>query len=124
MTDATPTPAELREAWRDATRAAELAERLTAVALEAVRQADIRALETAEVAELIGQTAEAAARAAQRATAAAAEAAVLAETLRAEGDATIRAGGAARRVEADASAAYHGSDGADSSPSSGGQGSS
>ena len=122
MMDETPTPEELRDAWRDARRAAELAERLSAVALQAVRQADIRALETAEVAELVRQTAEAAARAAQRATAAAAEAAALAETLRAEGEETIQAGAAARRVEADASAAFHGSEDADSGPGSGGQG--
>jgi hypothetical protein len=107
MIDQTPTTEELRHAWHDARRAAELAERLTALALEAVRQADIRAVETAEVAELVRQTAEAAARAAQRATAAAAEAAGIAETLRGEGQATTQAGEDARRVEAAADAAYH-----------------
>jgi hypothetical protein len=62
MDGPTPTPDELRAAWMDATRAAELAERLTEVAREATDGADRDPLAAAEIALLAGSTAEAASR--------------------------------------------------------------
>ena len=62
--DETPTSEELLLAWQDTTRAAELAERLAALALEAADHADERALaadEIATVAESAARSAEAAA---------------------------------------------------------------
>jgi hypothetical protein len=64
-------PAELLEAWRDATRAAELAERLAAEALKAAENADGDAVETEEIATLAESAAGAAERAASSARAAA-----------------------------------------------------
>ena len=108
MIDESPTGAELLEAWRDAKRAADLADRLTAAAAEAVRKADARALESGQIAELIREAALVAARAAERASVAAAEAAELARVLR-EQEQTLRQQGAeVHRSEADASTAYGG----------------
>jgi hypothetical protein len=62
--DETPTSEELLLAWQDTTRAAELAERLAALALDAADHADERALaaeEIATVAETAARSAEAAA---------------------------------------------------------------
>ena len=74
MDDPVPTPDDLRAAWMDATRAAELAERLTETAREAADLADPDALAVAEIASLAESTAEAAGRAASTARAAATEA--------------------------------------------------
>lgn len=65
--DEQPTTAELLETWRDATRAAELADRLAQLAARAVQQADLRAAEADEIAAIAEQAAEAAATAAKRA---------------------------------------------------------
>lgn len=102
------TKAELLAAWRDAVRAAEMAERLASVAAEAASQADLRAAVSGEIAELAERTAELAQRAAERARAVAIETATLAKSLHEEGvssaDGTLNS---AKGVEADAQAAYH-----------------
>lgn len=76
------TTADLLNAWRDAVRAAELAERLSTAAATAVEDAEGRAIASAELAHLAEQAAAAAARAAARAAATATEAAALANALR------------------------------------------
>ena len=102
------TTADLLTAWRDAIRAAELAERLAAAATDAAAQADVRAFASDEIAELAERAAEAATRAAERARLAATEAAELARSLRETGIASADANLAdMRRVEAEAGAAYH-----------------
>jgi hypothetical protein len=58
---------ELVEAWRDAVRAAELVERLAAVAMRASEQADPGTLASGEIAELAEAAAEAAGSAAHKA---------------------------------------------------------
>jgi hypothetical protein len=68
------TTAELLTAWRDATRAAELADRLAQIALEAADRADSIALGSEEIADLAEQAAASATRAAERARAAAVQA--------------------------------------------------
>ena len=70
MIEERPTASDLVAAWRDAVRAAELAERLAAAAAESVRQADAHAVAAAEIAHLADATAKAAVRAAARAHAA------------------------------------------------------
>lgn len=77
-------PADLLNAWRDAVRAAELAERLATVAAEASFAADERAIDTAELANLAEQAAASATRAAERARATATAAATFANQLRDE----------------------------------------
>ena len=102
------TTADLPHAWRDAIRAAELAERLAPAATEAAAQADVRALASAELGSLAERAAEAATRAAERARTAAAEAAELAASLRGSGIPAAEANVAdMRRIETDAAAAYH-----------------
>jgi hypothetical protein len=66
---------DLRAAWRDAARAAELAERLADVARGAASDADRDGLHADEIATLAGAAAEAATRAARTALAAVTEAA-------------------------------------------------
>jgi hypothetical protein len=73
-------PAGLLEAWQDATRAAELADRLAAVALKAGEGADRSAIGTEDIASL----AEAAAEAAERAARSAREAATRARDVAGE----------------------------------------
>ena len=68
------TTAELLDAWREASRAAELADRLAELAHTSAERADINATNAEEVATLAEQVAEAAAKAATRARAAAKEA--------------------------------------------------
>ncbi len=75
-------PADLLNAWRDAVRAAELAERLASTAVKSAEDAEARALVAAELAALAEQAAAAAARTAAKADAFAAEAAALAQALR------------------------------------------
>lgn len=67
MEDDRPTTASLLEAWREATRAAELADRLAALAVEVADQADSNALASEEIATMAEQASEAAERAAQKA---------------------------------------------------------
>jgi hypothetical protein len=102
------TTADLLTAWRDAIRAAELAERLAAAAAEAAAQADVRAAGSAEIAALADRAAQAATRAAERARIAATEAAELAASLRETGIPAAEANVAGmRRIETEAAAAYH-----------------
>ncbi len=115
-------PADLLNAWRDAVRAAELAERLAEHAAEALESADLRAVASSELAALARQAAEAAARAAERAELTAAEAKVLAMRLRDEGmPAAQRTVDSATALEAETREAYHEAEAqvrADSSPTS------
>ena len=101
------TKAQLLESWRDALRAAELAERLAAAATEASQQAEVRSTVSAEIANLAEQAAASAQRAADRARAAATEAAQLAGSLHDGVPSAESAVAAARETEADARAAYH-----------------
>jgi hypothetical protein len=101
-------PADLLNIWREAVRAAELAERLASNAAEAYAAAGTRAEASTELAELAQQAADAAARAAERAGTAAARAAELAKQLEvSDVPAAERTVDAANSIEADARAAYH-----------------
>jgi len=82
MLEDTVTRADLLVAWRDASRAAELAERLASLASEAADQADASLAKTEGDRTFAEATAEAAQRAAQRARAAANQAADLARERR------------------------------------------
>lgn len=77
MDDPIPTAAELLEQWREATRAAELAERLAELAMLSASQAD----RSAVVSEQIARMAEKAAVAAERAATSARKAATQAQQL-------------------------------------------
>ncbi|HUR21893.1 MAG TPA: hypothetical protein VMZ90_13850 [Vicinamibacterales bacterium] len=100
-------PADVLNAWRDAVRAAELAERLASDAAQAADAADVRSLASAELAELAQQAADASARAAARAAATAAEAALLARQLRENIPGARQTLDVANASEAEARAAYH-----------------
>jgi hypothetical protein len=80
--DVEVTTADLLEAWREATRAAELAERLAALAAQTMANADTRAIRAEELAVMAERAAEAAEQAARTARAAAAEASEYAKTSR------------------------------------------
>jgi hypothetical protein len=67
MLDDVVTPADLLERWRDATRAAELANRLARVAEEASTQAELDAASSEEIAVLAERAAAAADQAARTA---------------------------------------------------------
>lgn len=67
MFDETPSAEELLEMWRDAMRAAELADRLARVAAETLATADQKQLDAESLADLAEQASEAADRAAVRA---------------------------------------------------------
>ena len=68
------TTSDLLEAWREATRAAELAERLATIALTAAEDAERNAMASEEIAEMAERAAEAAQHAAETARRAAARA--------------------------------------------------
>ncbi len=74
MQDERPTTAELLEAWRETKRAAELAERLAALAADAATQADRNALAYESIAAMAEEESQAAERAASNAREAAAQA--------------------------------------------------
>jgi hypothetical protein len=74
-----PTTAELLEQWREATRAAELAERLADLATQAAEQADRSAVASEQIAKMAEKAANAAERAATTARKAAKQAEQLAE---------------------------------------------
>jgi hypothetical protein len=78
------TTSDLLEAWREAVRAADLAERLAKLALEAVQTADVNAGASAEIATMAQEAADAAQRAADTARMASERASALAETARSE----------------------------------------
>jgi murein L,D-transpeptidase YcbB/YkuD len=100
-------PADALNAWRDAVRAAELAERLASSAAEAAEAADLRAEASSELAEMAQQAADASTRAAERARVTATEAAALASRLREQGiPAAKRTVDSANAVELEARAAY------------------
>ncbi len=82
MEEEVVTTADLLTAWRDATRAAELAERLARMAAEAAETADRSALASAEIAKLAERAATAAERAALSARRAAQRAAQFAAETR------------------------------------------
>jgi hypothetical protein len=102
------TTADLLEAWREASRAAELADRLAELAHTTAERADLNAAAAEEVATLAEQVAVAATAAATRAQAAANEARQIARNShdgavsKAERDQTDT-----RAVEAQARDAYH-----------------
>lgn len=85
MDDPVLTPDDLRTAWRDATHAAELAERLAGLAREAAQLTDANGLNADEIATLADAAAEAATRAASTARVAATEAADRARTVHFDG---------------------------------------
>jgi len=102
------TTADLLEAWRDATRAAELAERLATVALKAAERADASALASEDIATLAESAAEAATQAADTARRAATKAREIASGLTdfdlADADEAVVT---ARETEARAANRYH-----------------
>lgn len=102
------TTADLLEAWREATRAAELAARIAREAEKAADQADVDALASTEIAELAEKAAEAATAAALKARAAADRANGLAAARRSPGvgDARLREE-AAIHAESEARDRYH-----------------
>ncbi len=104
--DEPKTPAELLLAWRDATRAARLADRLTAEATEAVHEAEDRAVGTEAIAALAQETADAASRTAERAALVAREAADWAQTLQGREDVAEVDATALHQEESDAKAAH------------------
>jgi hypothetical protein len=77
------TTADLLTAWREASRAAELAERLARMALETAERADAQALASEEIAALAREAAESATRAADFSTSATSRPRVLPRTSRA-----------------------------------------
>lgn len=85
MLDETPTTADLLDAWRDATRAADLARRLAKVAEETSAIAETDAVAAEEVAALAEATAKAAEEAALKARATADRMHHAAETARTKG---------------------------------------
>jgi hypothetical protein len=101
------TTADLLAAWREATRAAELAERLASEALAISHEADVTALESAELAELAAQAAAAAQRAADRARQLADRTADKALTEQQRQQEAQQAATSARSAEDDARADYH-----------------
>ena len=80
--DDSPTTADLLEAWREATRASELAERLAAAANEAAELAERGATEFEEIAQMAERAATSAERAARIAREAATRAHSFAEQSR------------------------------------------
>ena len=74
MEDERPTTADLLEAWRETTRAAELAERLAQLALDAAEQADADAVAYEQIADMAETASAAALRAAENARTVATEA--------------------------------------------------
>ena len=82
MEDEVVTIDQLLTEWRDATRAAELAERLARMAAETVERADRDAIASEDVARMAERTAKAAERAASSARAAANRAAAFARDSR------------------------------------------
>ena len=108
MLDEPPTTDELLTAWRDAIRAAELAERLATMAAETAALADLNASVTEEIAQLAEQAGASATAAAARARVAADDAKSKARKSHdgqlADADDAKRA---TREFEAAARAAYH-----------------
>ena len=100
--------ADLLAQWRDATRAAELADRLAGMAAEAADTADRSAMASEEIAKMAERAAKAADRAARSARDAASRAAALARESRQrrllEADAVVTS---ARADETAARDAYH-----------------
>src|SRR5689334_9689127 len=97
---------ELLDAWRDALRAAELAERLASSALRAADRGDRDAATAEELAVLAEEAASAAERAARVAREAATKAAMDAKGLRADVTAADRAAADAQSAAGDAPGRY------------------
>ena len=98
---------ELLDAWRDASRAAELAERLAEVARSAVEKGERDAASTEEIATLAEEVAASASRAAAAAREAARIAASEASSLREGLEGADRSATDARSVEGTARDRYH-----------------
>jgi hypothetical protein len=106
--DETVTTDELLEAWRDASRAADLAERLATMAAETADRAELNAEEAAAVAAMAERAAESAAAAAQRARTSADQANELALSARKESQESAQPTLArTRALEREARDAYH-----------------
>jgi len=101
---------DLLDAWRDATRAAELAERLAATALRAAERAEQDAAAAEEIATLAEEAAAAAERAAEAARAAANKASLLSNGRTTDSRNADQAVVDARTAETDASDRYHDAD--------------
>lgn len=84
MDDEVLTTRDLLEHWREATRAAELAERLAKLAAESAQRADRAAVASEEIARMAERAARASDRAARSARQAAGQAATFARDARAE----------------------------------------
>lgn len=102
MDDERPTNAELLDAWRDTTRAAELAERLARMAADSAEQADENAIAYEEIADMAEAAKDAAERAASNARQAAHRARERATTAR---DVHLRDADHAASARADETAA-------------------
>jgi len=108
MEDVRPTTADLLEGWREASRAAELAERLAALAAKAAEQADRNSLASEQIATMAEKASRAAERAAAMARLAADRARALANENRSLNLKGADAAGAdARAEEASARELYH-----------------
>jgi hypothetical protein len=107
MLDDVPKTADLLEAWRDATRAADLARRLAEVAAAASAAAERDAAEAEEVAALAEATAQAAEGAAQKARATATRMHDAAEGARGEGGRGAAVAAEADQAESSARDRYH-----------------
>ena len=108
MQDDKISTAMLLEAWREATRAADLAARLTRLAEEAADQADTDAVAWTEIADLAEQAAEAAKVAQEKSRASADRASALAASKRQSGIGDAQqAEDAARTFESGARDLFH-----------------
>lgn len=105
-----PTTSDLLNAWRDATRAAELAARLAKLAADTAQQTEVSAAAAEEIADLAERAADAAATAARRARAASDTARGLADAHRDLARAGATAGTEAVTAETRARDAYHHAD--------------
>jgi methyl-accepting chemotaxis protein len=99
--------AELLQAWRDAIRAAELAERLATVAAQASANAEIQSAEADEIATLAEEAAARAQVAAERARAFATSVGMSAAGLRDQAGASQHTSETMRRIEGEARSAFH-----------------
>lgn len=101
------TTAQLLEQWREATRAAELADRLAKMAAHAVERADADVVAAQEIAEMAERAAEAAERAAETARRAAKRAIAFASEMKTERDEAAETVTRARGDEGAARTLYH-----------------
>ena len=110
MMDEVVTTADLLAAWRDATRAADLAERLARIALETVNRADAQVVDADTIAALARRTCESADRAAKVADEAAVRATGIARLSRAAQSLDAQQAAEGRLAEGEAERLYHEAD--------------